>query len=41
MEYFVGGATLVVLLAAGFWPEPWLKLTDTATQALSAYFQHG
>jgi NADH-quinone oxidoreductase subunit M len=41
MEYFVGGATLVVLLAAGFWPEPWLKLTDSATQALSAYFQHG
>ena len=41
MEYLVGGATLVVLLAAGFWPEPWLKLTDSATQALSAYFHHG
>ena len=41
MEYFVGGATLLVLLAAGFWPEPWLKLTDSATQALAAYFHHG
>ena len=41
MEYFVGGATLLVLLAAGFYPEPWLKLTDSATQALAAYFQHG
>ena len=40
-EYFVGGATLLVLLAAGFYPEPWLKLTDTATQALAAYFAHG
>ena len=34
MEYFVGGATLIVLLAAGFYPEPWLQLTDSATQAL-------
>ncbi|SBT08105.1 Proton-translocating NADH-quinone oxidoreductase, chain M [Candidatus Accumulibacter aalborgensis] len=41
MEYFVGGATLLVLLAAGFYPEPWLKLTDSATQALAAYFHHG
>ena len=40
MEYFVGGATLLVLLVAGFYPEPWLQLTDTATQALAAYFQH-
>jgi len=40
-EYFVGGATLLVLLAAGFYPEPWLKLTDTATQLLAAYFPHG
>ena len=40
MEYFVGGATLLVLLAAGFYPEPWLQLTDTATQALSAHFHH-
>ncbi len=41
MEYFVGGTTLLVLLVAGFYPEPWLKLTDTATQALAAYFAHG
>ena len=41
MEYFVGGATLLVLLAAGFYPEPWLQLTDTATRALSAHFHHG
>lgn len=40
MEYFVGGATLIVLLAAGFYPEPWLQLTDSSTQALAAYFQH-
>lgn len=40
MEYFVGGATLLVLLAAGFYPEPWLQLTDTATQTLSAHFYH-
>jgi len=40
-EYFVGGATLLVLLVAGFFPEPWLKLTDAATQALAAYFPHG
>ncbi|WP_313954197.1 NADH-quinone oxidoreductase subunit M [Accumulibacter sp.] len=41
MEYFVGGTTLLVLLVAGFFPEPWLQLTDTATQALAAYFDHG
>jgi len=41
MEYFVGGATLLVLLAAGFYPEPWLRLTDSATQSLAAYFPHG
>ncbi|MEF8714202.1 MAG: NADH-quinone oxidoreductase subunit M [Accumulibacter sp.] len=40
MEYFVGGATLLVLLAAGFYPEPWLQLTDAATQALSTHFHH-
>ena len=28
------------LLAAGFYPEPWLQLTDTATQTLSAHFHH-
>jgi NADH-quinone oxidoreductase subunit M len=41
LEYLVGGATLLVLLAAGFYPEPWLRLTDSATQALAAYFGHG
>jgi NADH-quinone oxidoreductase subunit M len=29
MEYFVGGATLLVLLAAGFYPEPWLRSSPT------------
>ncbi len=38
LEYFVGGATLIVLLVAGFWPEPWLQLTDAATQAMAGYF---
>ena len=40
LEYLVGGATLIVLLAAGFWPEPWLQLTENATQALAGYFHH-
>ncbi|MER2516588.1 NADH-quinone oxidoreductase subunit M [Candidatus Accumulibacter phosphatis] len=40
MEYAVGGAALLVLLLAGFYPEPWLQLTDSATQALAAYFTH-
>ena len=38
MEYLVGGATLLVLLAAGFYPEPWLQLTDSATAALAEHF---
>jgi NADH-quinone oxidoreductase subunit M len=38
MEYAVGGAALLVLLVAGFYPEPWLHLTDSATQALAALF---
>jgi hypothetical protein len=38
MEYLVGGATLLVLLAAGFYPEPWLQLTDRATAALAEHF---
>jgi len=41
MEYAVGGAALLVLLLAGFYPEPWLHLTDSATQALAAFFAHG
>lgn len=40
MEYFIGGTALLVLLLAGFFPEPWLHLTDSATQALAAYFDH-
>jgi NADH-quinone oxidoreductase subunit M len=40
MEYAVGGAALLVLLVAGFYPEPWLQLTDSATQALAAHFSH-
>lgn len=40
MEYAVGGAALLVLLYAGFYPEPWLQLTDSATQALAAHFAH-
>jgi NADH-quinone oxidoreductase subunit M len=37
----VGGATLLVLLAAGFYPEPWLQLTDSATQALAELISSG
>jgi NADH-quinone oxidoreductase subunit M len=40
MEYFIGGVALLVLLLAGFFPEPWLHLTDRATQVLGAYFHH-
>ncbi len=38
MEYFVGGAALLVLLAAGFHPEPWLRLTESAVGALAQRF---
>ena len=38
MEYLLGGLTLFVLLAAGFLPEPWLILTEAATQAVAARF---
>ena len=40
-EYFIGGASLLVLLAAGFFPEPWLRLTESATQTLAAIFANG
>lgn len=40
MEYFIGGVALLVLLLAGFFPEPWLHLTDAATAALAAPFHH-
>ncbi|MFC5300023.1 complex I subunit 4 family protein [Azospira restricta] len=41
MEYLLGGLTLFVLLAAGFLPEPWLQLTEAATQAAAARFGGG
>jgi NADH-quinone oxidoreductase subunit M len=41
MEYLLGGLTLLVLLAAGFLPEPWLHLTEVATQAMVARFGSG
>jgi NADH-quinone oxidoreductase subunit M len=40
MEYFIGGIALLVLLLAGFFPEPWLDLTDSAAKALGGYFHH-
>ncbi len=40
MEYFIGGTALLVLLLAGFFPEPWLDLTDSAAKALGGYFNH-
>jgi NADH-quinone oxidoreductase subunit M len=40
MEYFIGSLALAVLLFAGFFPEPWLHLTDKATQLLAAPFAH-
>lgn len=38
IEYLLGGLTLLVLLATGFLPEPWLHLTEAATQAIAARF---
>jgi len=38
MEYAVCGIALAALLAIGFFTEPWLHLTDTASQALAARF---
>jgi len=38
MEYAVCGIALAALLAIGFFTEPWLRLTDTASQALAARF---
>lgn len=40
MEYFIGCLALAVLLFAGFFPEPWLHLTDAATQRLAIPFAH-
>ncbi|MEY2631811.1 MAG: hypothetical protein RIR00_465 [Pseudomonadota bacterium] len=41
IEYWVGGISLGVLLLAGFFPEPWLNLTDATTRALVARFAGG
>lgn len=41
MEYVLGGAALAALLFAGFFPEPWLALTDASARALAARFTGG
>ena len=38
MEYVVCGIALAALLAIGFFTEPWLYLTETASQAAAARF---
>ena len=38
MEYLVCGVALTALLAIGFFTEPWLYLTETASQAAAARF---
>jgi len=38
MEYVVCGITLVALLAIGFFTEPWLHLTEVASQQAAARF---
>jgi NADH-quinone oxidoreductase subunit M len=38
MEYLVCGIAVAALLAIGFFTEPWLQLTDVASQALAARF---
>lgn len=38
MEYFVGGVAVLVLLAAGFYLEPWFNLTEAALRALADRF---
>jgi NADH-quinone oxidoreductase subunit M len=39
MEYLVCGIALVAMLAIGFFTEPWLYLTETASQAAAARFE--
>jgi len=39
MEYLVCGVALSALLAIGFFTEPWLYLTETASQAAAARFE--
>jgi NADH-quinone oxidoreductase subunit M len=38
MEYVVCGIALAAMLAIGFFTEPWLYLTETASQAMAARF---
>jgi NADH-quinone oxidoreductase subunit M len=40
MEYVVGGIAVLVLLAAGFYFEPWLDLIEPALSALGGRFAH-
>jgi NADH-quinone oxidoreductase subunit M len=35
MEYLVCGIALAAMLAIGFFTEPWLRLTETASQAMA------
>lgn len=41
MERLIAGLIVIVLLGAGFYSEPWLKLVDAPLTALSARFPHG
>jgi len=38
MEYLVCGIALAAMLAIGFFTEPWLNLTDAASQAMAGRF---
>ena len=38
MEYLVAGVAMAVLLAAGFYLEPWMKLIEASLQALAGRF---
>lgn len=40
VEFVVGGVVVAVLLIAGFFPEPWLHLTDVAAQTIAGAFHH-
>ncbi|MDP3686524.1 MAG: NADH-quinone oxidoreductase subunit M [Sulfurimicrobium sp.] len=40
MEYLIAGVAITVLLAAGFYLEPWMKLIDASLQALAGRFGH-
>lgn len=39
MEYVVCGIALAAMLAIGFFTEPWLYLTETASQSIAARFE--